>query len=319
MHPQPFSVLISSVSRKVGLIQAARTAARRLHPEATVVGVDGRSDVIGRYFVDAFWQLANLEGLPLDDLLRRVHGAGVRLIIPTRDGELASWATRKPALEAAGISVMVADAEAVALALDKLAFHNHLQAMGISVIPTSSSVMDFASDQSLVVKERSGSGSRGVALRVDRVAAMAHASGLRRPLFQPFIEGLEFTVDLFLARDGRVMGAVPRRRELVVDGESQITTVVPHEAAAQLAVRVARAVGLTGHVVVQILQSASGQLHVVECNARFGGASTLSVSYGLDSFYWTLREVLGLGLDEEVFKPHESIRTQVRYPADLLL
>jgi carbamoyl-phosphate synthase large subunit len=49
---------------------------------------------------------------------------------------------------------------------------------------------------------------------------------------------------------------------------------------------------LAGHAVVQLIDDGE-QMHVIECNPRVGGASTLSMMVGLPTISWFLSEASG--------------------------
>jgi carbamoyl-phosphate synthase large subunit len=59
-------------------------------------------------------------------------------------------------------------------------------------------------------------------------------------------------------------------------------------------------------------------MRIIECNPRFGGASTTAIAAGLDVLYWSLGEAFGLGLSP-VFKRIAGEVRQIRLPADLVL
>jgi carbamoyl-phosphate synthase large subunit len=77
--------------------------------------------------------------------------------------------------------------------------------------------------------------------------------------------------------------------------------------------------GIYGHAVFQLIQSSTGGLHVIECNARFGGASTLSIAAGLDSFYWFLLEACGDSLSQYPFARCRRELRQIRFARDLVI
>jgi carbamoyl-phosphate synthase large subunit len=81
----------------------------------------------------------------------------------------------------------------------------------------------------------------------------------------------------------------------------------------------ASALGLTGHMVFQAIEDRSGRVHLMECNSRFGGASTLSVAAGLDSFYWFFRECMGDDLHDVAFVESPEGLRQVRYASDKIV
>jgi carbamoyl-phosphate synthase large subunit len=168
-----------------------------------------------------------------------------------------------------------------------------------------------------VVKERFGAGSRGLGLNLSRDAALAHGAGLQAPIYQPFVKGEEISIDAWLDRAHRVKGLVLRRRERVVDGESQVTTTFSDAGLEAEAKRILESLTLTGPVVMQAFRGDNGKLSVIECNPRFGGASTTAIAAGLDIFYWTLLEAAGGDVGSIPFDRIPGEVRQIRVPSDI--
>ena len=252
--------------------------------------------------------------LRVEDFLDFCKSHDVRWIIPSRDGELVSLAVWRKELAAEGIDVMISPLETVKACVDKLHFYERLKSLG-EVVPTFEDP-GSRNDTHWVVKERIGAGSRKILLDLSLKRARRLAGGMRDPLFQPFFKGVEYSIDLYRSRGGKVWGCVVRTRDRIEDGESQVSTIVRHEALENVCRRAAKKLGITGHAVFQAIEDRYEKLHVFECNCRFGGASTLSVAAGLESFEWFFRETT-----EEGFKPRKFVRGTpglrlIRYPTD---
>ena len=98
-------------------------------------------------------------------------------------------------------------------------------------------------------------------------------------------------------------GLVARTRDLVVHGESQVTTTLPDPTLLDRLRPMVEKLGLYGPFVLQALLTDDGELHLIECNCRFGGASTLGIAAGVDSFFWFLQEAAGADLRQFPFSP----------------
>ncbi|OON70392.1 hypothetical protein B0919_06200 [Hymenobacter sp. CRA2] len=295
-----------------------RAAAQRWHFATRLLGADADARCLGRHFVDEFWPMPPLRDLSLDDLLAHCRKHHVKAIIPTRDGELLFWAKHRTALAEAGVAVLVSEATAVELCLDKLLFARHLAAHGFSAIPTALQRTELAGTQQYVVKERFGAGSVSLGLNLTAEAADTHAATLHSPVYQPFVAGRELSVDVYVDAQGRAHGGVARHRNEVHHGESQVTTTVEHPALVAQCQRLAENLGIYGPAVFQVLETPAGELHFIECNARFGGASTASVAAGLRVFDWFLREALSPDKVLLPFQPRPGQWRQIRFPADLV-
>jgi len=254
----------------------------------------------------------------LSDIIPAIKQAQIDLIIPTRDGELLFYARHRQQFEQEGIQVMVADPEPVALSLDKLQFAQTLISWGIPAIATTTRLEELSGGTaSYVVKERHGAGSRHSFLNRARADAASCSRQLTEPVFQPFVAGQEYSVDLYIGRCGQPVGALCRERVLVENGESRITSSVKLPEIETLCLTTATRLGLRGHALLQVIIDADNHPHLIECNARFGGASPLAHAMGLTSFAWYIGEVF-LQITPE-FKRSPAEKTLIRHHHDLVI
>jgi len=312
------NILISSISRKTPMIEAVKKAAKAYDLAMLVYGADATDEVIGKYFVHKFWHMPRIDKLNTEEIITYCQTEHIQIIIPSRDGELAFWATQKKVLAEHGIVVSVNSLSAIQKCLDKLTFYQELAKLNLPVIQTSENIASLAGVSKFVVKERFGAGSENIGINLTKEQAEVHQSKLKVPVYQPYIKGTEYSLDLYITSKKVVKGVIARVRRLVINGESQITESVTHPKLEKLGAEIALALDLQGHVVLQILESENGQFHVIECNCRFGGASTLSLQCGLNSFYWAILEANGEDLDAYPFVRTEN-KKQIRYAQDLIL
>lgn len=310
------NLLISSAAAKVPLVRAAMEAAAKLHPDIRVIAGDLNPNALTKHIAHDFWAMPPTNDAHLQELIDGCAQRGISAILPTRDGELAFWASHKDTFAKAGIRIIASGSEAIARCLDKALFAQFGAGHQLPVIPTSTSIDDIHANF-FVVKERFGAGSRAIGIRLDRDTAIAHASTLDQPIFQPFIEGTELSIDAWSDANGVVKGVVLRRRDEVVNGESRITTTFRDAALEAEAKRWIEAYGVSGPVVMQVLLDASGAAHIIELNARFGGASTASIQVGLDSIFWSLLDATGAEVSQHPFVRSNSEVRQVRIPTDI--
>lgn len=313
------NVLITSISKKVSLIRCVRSAMQKIGTEdSKLYGGDMDDTCIGKYFVDVFWKMPRLNDAAITEIIDYCANSNIRSIIPTRDGELAFWATHKESLAAKGITVLVSSKEAIENTLDKLLFFQKGIELKYPVIPTASS-LEGLPGSSFVVKDRYGAGARSIGLNLTKEEAIHHARSISAAIFQEFISGTEYSIDVYIGRSGSLTGAICRSREKVVDGESQVTVTHDDARIEELCLNFAKGLGLTGHCVFQVLVDKNDMIHVIECNARFGGASSLSVAAGLDTFYWFLLENTGADISDYFFRKPLTPLKQVRFPQDKII
>ncbi|MNC01130.1 dTDP-4-dehydro-6-deoxyglucose reductase [compost metagenome] len=311
------AVLVSSAAKKVPLLKSVSKAISKLGRTYPLISGDSNPNVIGRHFTDSYWQMPRLDEMDFQQFLTKCKEKDIKYIIPTRDGELVYYSRYRDELHQKGIAVMVSDSSGVEACLDKLLFYRRGLALGFPVIPTTEAPVELETS-SFVVKERLGAGSESIGLHLSLDEANAHALNLQQPIFQPYIQGSEVSVDVYVQKNGKCKGAIARRRELVVNGESQITTTFREEKLEKQCAEFAEKLGLYGHVIFQAIIDDDGDFHFIECNSRFGGASRLSVEMGLDSFYWFLLEAEGNDLTEYPFIRSGQEKRLIRYAEDLI-
>lgn len=313
---RPSNVLITSASRKVPLIRAAQTAARKFDPTAHVIAGDVDPAALTRHVADDFWSMPRTTESEIDAIVKGCRDRGIGTIFPTRDGELLFWSQARDRFSKAGIDIVVSDSESVERCLDKLQFAAFGRNMGLPVIAAASHP-DGIGPGPLVVKERFGAGSRNIGINLDRTAALQHGATLADPIYQPFVSGPEISIDAWLDDQGIPRGVVLRRRDKVVNGESEITTTF-RDASLEAAVETALPkLRLRGPVVMQAILEPGTGLQIIECNARFGGASTTAISAGLDLLYWSILQSRDPDASPLFLRLPGELR-QIRVPSDII-
>jgi len=212
------------------------------------------------------------------------------LLVPTVSEELPIVARLRPELLARGCALAIGSARGVEIAGDKLRTARTLAVRFVSVPQTIAAEMPrgelaAALGLPLLVKPRFGRGGRGV--RVLRTAAEVASVPGDDVVFQEFIPGEEYDVNLFVERDGAIAAAVVLRKTALRDGDTGNAAGVEraeHEGVRQVAVLAARALDLCGPLDVDVRLRRDGTPAVLEVNARLG-ANALSAAEVLEALH----------------------------------
>lgn len=231
-------------------------------------------------------------------LLDWCRTAGIDVLFPTVDQELLPIARAREAFAAAGVAVVLAEAAALATCLDKWALYR--ACMDRLPMPRTA-LLDEALDADalmatwgsrLVVKPRTGSGSRG--FRV--ITGRAHLTDIPRDasyLVQEHLPGEEHSLDVLASPTG-VVGAVVPRLRLKVDSGIAVTARTVHDPALErLGAATVAALGLGWVANVQVRGDSDGQPRLLEVNPRFPGTMPLTIAAGVDMPAMCLRMALG--------------------------
>jgi len=312
------NILISSISNKIPLIESLKNSISKISTKIKLIGGDVSTKLLGKYFIDEFWKMPLINDITIDEFIKDCKEKNISIIIPTRDGELEFFSKNKKKMNSNAIHVMVSDHNSIIKCLDKLKFSNNNNEYDKFFIPTFTSINNNINKR-YVVKERFGSGSTSAGINLSKKQALEHSKLLKNPVFQPYINGYELSIDAYIDRNKKIKGLVMRKREIVVNGESKLTSTINNSLLENQFKSILNHLDLFGHVMLQAIIDSKKNIHIIECNPRFGGASTLSIKAGLDSFYWFYLESLKINYGNIQFKKSNENISQIRYSKDLYL
>jgi len=308
------NVLITSASRKVGLVRAFQEALAA-EGGGAVVAVDTSPLSAALYAADRHFLVPGSARPEFQDLLLEICGRErVRLVVPTRDEELPIFASNRGRFADAGVVVAVPGAEVIRTCQDKVLF---LDACARAGLLTPARIDPDSPRFPLFVKPRFGKGSR-LAFRADHPGDLALAlARTPEPIVQEFVDAPEYTVDLFADLEGKVLSVVPRERMVVLAGESFVGRTVKSPPVIEAASRLAHALGLVGHNTIQCFFDGARVLFI-EVNPRYGGAAHLSFAAGAPSPRFLVRLLEGRAVERAVDDFRDGL-VMLRYTEDLFL
>lgn len=273
-------VLITSAAAKVLLVRAFQAALRDFG--GRVIAADITADNAALFEADASLILPRSDDALFAEILERaVKAHRIDLIVPTRDGEIATLASLKERFAKINATILAPSPKTLAIVQDKRRFNSFCLANGFPVPRV------FAPDEPpgrfpVFVRPATGSGGRGVGL-IENLADWTALGSARGDLvIQELIEAPEYTIDVLMDLEGRPVDAVTRRRLIIEGGEAKKSRVELAPALRRTTLALAEALGLIGHNVVQAFVLPNGEPRFIEINPRFGGASNLSIAAGLD-------------------------------------
>ena len=322
-------VLVTAVGGDMG--QALVKALRLSHRGWSVVGVDGGDGGSGTAFVDGFRTVPYARDTEryVAELDRAAAEWGVAAVVPAAEAEIAVLAALEDSRLPSGIPVVCQSLRVIGTAGDKLACMDELRG-AVDLAPYADgsddrAVARLASQAGfpLVVKSRIGSGSKSLRVVEDPVALAAALAAVDRPIVQGYIgeAGGEFSVGVF--GHDRGFASIVLRRTLGPVGCSWYAEVVEDEEVAEYSAQVARALGVSGSVNVQVRRDNVG-IRLLEVNPRFSSLVAARALAGFRDLEWSIE--LAMGSAPDVPKPpwvpirfqrffHEVVKTPDAYVA----
>jgi len=151
-----------------------------------------------------------------------------------------------------------------------------------------------------IAKPLTGSASKGIEIISDADSMMEFQkkNNMNNYLIQRYIEGDEYTVDIYIDQKNNVLATVPRKRLEITGGEVTKALTVKDDSLISLANSIATTAKLKGPVNIQFIkEQQTGSVYVMEINTRFGGGVIATIEAGADFTKMLLMEYLGLPVE----------------------
>lgn len=277
-------------ARRVSMAELLKRSGERLGYNIKIISYELDSTVpiatVGKVVTGLRWSDPGV----VEDILRIVIEHEVKIILPFVDGSISVAARcmeRMPDL-----FVPVSDPETSILMFDKKLAAEAFEKEGIP-IPLTYSIID--AEMPVIAKPRFGSASRGIHIFHD-IEDLMHLKDISDYLLQEFIEEKkEYTVDCYVAKDGRILVTVPRERLEIMGGEVTRTVTVRIPQLEEMCRDIIGKFKLIGPVTLQFLYDIRrDRFLLMEINPRLGGGVICSIYAGAPIPDYILSEALGI-------------------------
>ena len=219
-------ILFTCVGRRIELLQAFREASVMRGSDVRLYGADADATAPALAWCDVTCSLCAIgddEYVP--QLLELCRSEDINLVVPTIDTDLRKLSEARTAFEAQGTRVLVSDSDKVKLCHDKLLTSSLFESCGLRTPEAFVDWHDYAGSYPCFVKPRCGSGSIDAYCVSGRDQLELVAGAIPECIVQPFVEGCQYTVDVFCDYEGGFISAVPRERVEVRAGEVSKTRI----------------------------------------------------------------------------------------------
>lgn len=285
-------ILFTSVGRRVELLQAFRSAAIREAIPLTIYGADYVSSAPALLFCDrAVIVPAIKDDSYIPFLLQYCRNEAIDCLVPTIDTDLMKLAESKHEFEAVGTKVLIAGPEKVAICRDKRLTSAYFNSLGLKAPRPYDNIQEvkFLLETGelsfpLFIKPKDGSSSKN-AFKADSIDDLySFSERIGEYIIQPYVRGVEYTVDIFCDYDGNPVFITPRKRLAVRSGEVLKTEIcLDNRIFSEMRVLI-NDFKPSGAITVQLIREEnSGDDYYIEINPRFGGGAPLSMKAGADS------------------------------------
>lgn len=312
------NILILSVSRKTLLCRWFLKAARKFG--LGVLGTDLNPKAQALSLLDGVISLPSHSNPSfINELLLQIKKNQIKLVVPTREDELLFLPNFIERIESEGCLVLCNPPDITQKLIDKAEFTRFcIYELGFKNLRMMKSPGE-ARNEDFPLFFRGDKTRSSLKIKIRNQEELKAAFLLSEGgIATTFLEGQEISIDCYVSREGKIIYNVPRTRDIVLGGESIVTTTIECSICTETAKQFLVKSGIKGPSVLQGIFNGKDFVPF-EINLRFGGASVLSFKAAYSGPELALREyVMGRKLTEafqyqphlELFKDFKEIYTR---------
>ena len=245
-----------------------------------IIGTDSVSLAPGGFMADIFSTMpeAREESLFVDKLFELVKIHKVTVLMPSSGFDIYPYSKYRKELQELGANAVVSDIEVLEICRDKMRTYQEL--LPRFKVPFTTTEPDKIPSFPVISKPRSGKGSRDVIMIEDESDLRYVTSKYHDMIFQQYLPGTEYTVDVLSDLYKEPLFAVPRIRLQTKDGISTRGKIVHDHRIEEDCMNIAKTLGIRGPSCIQMKETEDGEPQLVEVNARLGGGTIFTTLAG---------------------------------------
>ena len=275
------NILFTGVGRRIELLQAFRNAALALGKDLKIYGADMAGSAPALAYCDYARRVSAMKDPGyIEDLLQLCRVDYIDLVIPTIDTDLCVLAENRQKFEAIGTKVMISSPEMIKICRNKNYTSQFFVDCGLHAPMPVKDWREYRGGYPAFIKPQDGSSSINAFKVENEEELKSYAAQIKGYIVQPFVEGREYTIDVFCDWEGNPLSIVPRERLQVRAGEVLKTQIVMDSKMIEGAKKICSRFKPCGPITVQLIRDFHSVDWYIEINPRYGGGAPLSMKAG---------------------------------------
>ncbi|MBQ3553320.1 MAG: ATP-grasp domain-containing protein [Clostridia bacterium] len=251
-----------------------------------IVAVDASDSAPALYFADKHYLVPRIASDEyIEKLIEICNQEDIDLIVPTIDTELEKLARFRNEIESkTKAMLLLSDDRVVSVCRNKTNTQRFFEEHGFYVprLITKEDIEQKNYSFPLFIKPLDGSSSVNTFKVENDEQLMFFVKYIKNPMVQEFMQGEEYSVDVFCDFNCKPITVVPRKRLAVRSGEIAKGEIVKDRRVIDDVLRLIDVLRPIGHITIQCMKTQKG-IEYIEINPRFGGGAPMSIAAGADS------------------------------------
>ncbi len=288
-------ILVTGAGRRVELMQALKQAALSLNIHLRLYGADMTGTAPALAYCDDTRKVCSMRDENYISRLAQICKEDkIDLVLPTIDTDLLVLSENVDKFEDIGTRVLISKPDKIRICRDKNNTGAFFESCELKAPKTYNDFEKYDGSYPCFIKPKDGSSSIN-AFKVENYKELRmYAGQIKDYIIQPFIEGREFTIDIFCDFDGNPIYITPRERLQVRAGEVLKTRISMDHTMIEESKKLIAGFRPCGPMTVQLIQDKiTGNNYYIEINPRYGGGAPLSMKSGARSAEALLKLLCG--------------------------
>ena len=272
---EKISILFLGAGKRVSLLKCFRKTAKKLNIKFKAFSYE--KDICqpiskeAKIIVGKSWNDIDID----KHILKTIEKHKIDIVIANTDPSTVCLSRLNKLHKSCSIS---SDISSVQICFSKLKFQKFCEENNLPIIPREEK--NFP----ILAKPDFGSASKGIKILNNSFERKNFFDNENKDyLLQRYIDGVEYTIDIYISKNKEICCISPRIRLSVVGGESDITRTVNDNKIRDICKRVVEKFDFIGPITVQLIQDKNSlEIFLMEINPRLGGAVTASIKAGYD-------------------------------------
>lgn len=294
-------ILFTGVGRRIELLQAYRQAALYLNVNLKIYGADSSNTAPALNYCDYSRKVCGMKDENyISELIQICIEDKIDLLIPTIDTDLLVLSQNVNKFN--DTKVLISNPDKIAICRDKNFTANFFEECGCKTPITINNWKIYDGTYPCFIKPKDGSSSVN-AFKVNNIDELQiYAEQIEDYIIQSFIDGTEYTVDIFCDFNGEPIYIIPRIRLQVRAGEVLKTQICMDKKIIEESRSIIEKFKPIGPMTIQLIrQKETEDDYFIEINPRYGGGAPLSMKAGARSAEIALKLLLGKNIEENNF------------------
>jgi carbamoyl-phosphate synthase large subunit len=307
-----FNVLIPGAGGPAGIntIKSLRLVSFK----GKIISTDSNYLSAGFFLSDLYYVIPRYDNeFFIDNLLRIIKEQNIKVLMPSSGFDIYGYSDNYNLITDYGAIPIVSRREVLEICRDKLLSYQFLSNKFPFAFTTE--YPEKIDTFPIIAKPRFGKGSNNIIVIENKLDLEFVMRKFENMIFQEYLPGTEYTVDVLSDLTEKPIMAIPRIRIDTKAGISVKGKIVRNSMIENLCKNTAATLGIRGPSCIQLKESNNGELKIIEINPRFGGGTIFTTLAGAN-FPAMLLELVN---NNNLVIPEVTEITVLRYFEEIVL